>query len=203
MKVIVIGTRNAGKIREIVRLWSDLPVHLLTLENFPDLPSIVEDGTTFHENARKKAVEIARWTGFWALGEDSGLEVDALGGAPGVYSARYSGEKATDASNNLKLIATLQGIPPERRQARYRAVAVMAGSGKIIAEAEGVCEGTIVDVSLGSGGFGYDPHFVPQAAPGRTMAELGLDEKNRISHRAQAMTRLRESLLRVLDSRKG
>lgn len=190
---IVIASSNAGKIREIRRALRDVPADLVVRE---DLPDVVEDGATFAENARKKAVAAAKHTGLWALADDSGLEVDALGGAPGVHSARWSGEGA--AGNNAKLLARLAGVPQEARTARFRAVvAVAAPDGSLVAEAQGCCEGRIGFELRGTGGFGYDPLFVVPDL-GRTMAELGPDEKDAISHRGRALRELRGPLTRAL-----
>lgn len=190
---LVIASKNPGKIREIRRICADLPVTVLEVGG---LPEVVEDGSSFSENARKKAVAIARHTGRWALADDSGLEVDALGGAPGIQSARWSG--AGDEANNDKLLAELREVPAPARTARYRAVVVVAApDGRIVAEADGACEGLIGFERRGTGGFGYDPLFVlPEH--GRTMAELDPDLKNAISHRGRALRRLREPLTRAL-----
>jgi XTP/dITP diphosphohydrolase len=192
---IVIASRNKGKIREIRQIYADLPVAIV---EHSDLPDVVEDGDSFSANARKKAVEIARHTGKWALADDSGLEVDALGGAPGIHSARWSG--GGDEANNDKLLAELREIPPPARTARYRAVVVIASpEGRVVAEADGACEGLIGLVRKGTGGFGYDPLFVvPQF--GLTMAELPSETKHSISHRGEALRRLREPLTRALAS---
>jgi XTP/dITP diphosphohydrolase len=190
---IVIASKNKGKIREIRQIYADLPVAIVEA---PDLPDVVEDGDSFSANARKKALEIARHTGKWALADDSGLEVDALRGAPGIHSARWSG--GGDEANNDKLLAELRDIPAPARTARYRAVVVVAApDGRVVAEADGACEGIIGFERRGSGGFGYDPYFVvPQF--GRTMAELPAETKHSISHRGQALRRLREPLTRAL-----
>ena len=190
---IVIASKNKGKIREIRQIYADLPVSVVEVA---DLPDVVEDGDSFSSNARKKAVEIARHTGRWALADDSGLEVDALKGAPGIHSARWSG--AGDEANNDKLLRELRGVPPPARTARYRAVVVVADpSGRIIAETDGTCEGLIGFERRGGGGFGYDPLFVvPQF--GCTMAELTAETKHSISHRGEALRRLREPLTRAL-----
>ena len=191
---IVIASKNKGKIREIRQIYADLSISFIEVA---DLPDVVEDGNTFSQNARKKAVEIARHTGKWALADDSGLEVDALRGAPGIHSARWSG--GDDEANNDKLLAELRDVPPPARTARYRAVVVIAApDGRVVAEADGVCEGLIGFERKGKGGFGYDPLFViPQT--GRTMAELPADDKNALSHRGEALRRLREPLTRALD----
>lgn len=190
---IVIASKNKGKIREIRQIYADLPV---TVVEVSDLPDVVEDGDSFSANARKKAVEIARHTGKWALADDSGLEVDALKGAPGIHSARWSG--AGDEANNEKLIAELKGVPAAARTARYRAVVVIADPrGRVVAEADGACEGLIGFERKGTGGFGYDPFFVvPQF--GRTMAELPAETKHSISHRGEALRKLRGPLTRAL-----
>ena len=194
---IVIASKNKGKIREIRQIYADLPVAIVEQA---DLPDVVEDGDSFSANARKKAVEIARHTGKWALADDSGLEVDALGGAPGIHSARWSG--GGDEANNDKLLAELREVPPPARTARYRAVVVIASpDGRVVAEADGACEGLIGFVRKGTGGFGYDPLFVvPQF--GKTMAELPAETKHSISHRGEALRKLREPLTRVLSSLK-
>jgi XTP/dITP diphosphohydrolase len=192
---IVIASKNKGKIREIRQIYADLPVAIV---EHPDLPDVVEDGDTFSANARKKAIEIARHTGKWALADDSGLEVDALNGAPGIYSARWSG--GGDEANNDKLLAELREVPPPARTARYRAVVVIASpDGRVVAEADGVCDGLIGFERKGTGGFGYDPLFViPQF--GRTMAELPAETKHSISHRGEALKRLRDPLTRALGT---
>jgi XTP/dITP diphosphohydrolase len=192
---IVIASKNKGKIREIRQIYADLPVAIVEL---PDLPDVVEDGDTFSANARKKAIEISRHTGKWALADDSGLEVDALNGAPGIYSARWSG--GGDEANNDKLLAELRDVPPPARTARYRAVVVIASpDGRVVAESDGVCDGLIGFERKGTGGFGYDPLFVvPQF--GRTMAELPSETKHSISHRGEALRRLRDPLTRALNA---
>jgi len=192
---LVIASKNKGKIREIREITADLP---LTVVELADQPEVVEDGDSFSANARKKAVEIARHTGKWALADDSGLEVDALKGAPGIHSARWSG--GGDEANNDKLLSELRDVPAAARTARYRAVVVVADpQGRIVAEAEGSCEGVIGFVRKGSGGFGYDPLFiVPQF--GCSMAELSSETKHSISHRGQALRRLREPLTGALGS---
>jgi len=190
---IVIASKNKGKIREIRQIYADLPVAIV---EHPDLPEVVEDGDSFSANARKKAVEIARHTGKWALADDSGLEVDALNGAPGIHSARWSG--GGDEANNNKLLAELRDVPAPARTARYRAVVVVATpDGRVVAEADGSCEGLIGFERKGTGGFVYDPYFVvPQF--GKTMAELPAETKHSISHRGEALRRLREPLTRAI-----
>ena len=194
VREVVIASRNRGKIAEILQIFADLPVRLRSLADFPDAPEVAETGTTFAENARLKAVAAARHAKAWALADDSGLEVDALGGRPGVRSARYAGESATDPANNEKLLRELAAVPDARRTARYRAAMVLAAAdASVLAESEGACEGVIGREPKGSSGFGYDPLFILPDF-GRTMAELGLEIKNGISHRAVALRRLREKL---------
>ena len=192
---LVIASKNKGKIREIRQIFADLPLKVV---DDAALPDVVEDGDSFSANARKKAVEIARHTGSWALADDSGLEVDALRGAPGIHSARWSGQG--DEGNNEKLLAELRDVPAPARTARYRAVVVVATpDGRVVAEADGVCEGLIGFARKGTGGFGYDPLFIVPDR-GCTMAELPAEAKNRISHRAQALERIRAALTRDLGA---
>jgi len=199
---ILIATRNRGKLREVQDILAGLPVILATLDQFPDLPDAVEDADTFAGNAERKAMHYARLTGLWTLADDSGLEVDALGGAPGVYSARYSGRQGDDAANNEKLIAQLAGVPPEQRTARFRCTVALAGPEGILAAASGTFEGIIVDDPRGANGFGYDPHFlVPEL--GMTAAQLPPEHKNHISHRAQALTAIRPDIQRLLGNETG
>jgi XTP/dITP diphosphohydrolase len=220
---LFFGTTNPGKLRELRRLVAGLPIRVLSLEDLGrPVPDVEEDGHTFAENAAKKAVEFARFAGVHALADDSGLCVDALGGEPGVRSARWSeeepgpepaspvcelpgvaaaelgpvaGRAARDERNNDKLLRRLSGVPDGRRGARYVAVlAVAAPDGQVVATAEGTCPGRIGHVRRGAGGFGYDPLFLPDATAGRTMAELAAEEKDAISHRGEAFRRLRAAL---------
>jgi len=184
--VVVLATRNAGKIRELTALLSDLRLDVRSLLDVPDGPALVEDGATYADNAIAKAVAVARATGQVALADDSGLEVDALEGAPGRHSSRWLGEGATDADRNAAVVARLAGMPPERRTARFRAVVAIARPDGTVRTFEGVVEGRIADHPAGKEGFGYDPIFLVRGE-GRTMAELGSAVKNRISHRARAM----------------
>jgi XTP/dITP diphosphohydrolase len=186
-----MATRNRHKVRELAHLLADLGVEVLSLADRPDVPEVVEDGATFAANAVKKARAVAVATGLPALADDSGLEVDALGGQPGVQSARYAGgDGHDDAANNRKLLEALAGVAPARRTARFRcAVALADPAGRLGAAVEireGACEGVIIDAPRGEHGFGYDPIFlVPEL--GRTFAELTLEEKSGRSHRARAM----------------
>jgi XTP/dITP diphosphohydrolase len=190
---LVVATKNPGKLRELRALLADLPLELTAADGMPDVD---ETGADFAANAELKARAAARWSGEWALADDSGLEVDALGGAPGVHSNRFAGEGTTAAQRNRRLLELLEGTPPEARTARYRAVvAVAAPDGRIWLH-EGVCEGVLLAEPRGENGFGYDPLFyVPEY--GRTMAELPPEVKNRISHRARALAAARDVLERL------
>jgi len=200
---LLLATRNRGKVRELTQLLSGLrDLELVALDDVP-APEVIEDGETFEHNARKKAVEIARATGMLVLSDDSGLEVDALGGRPGVQSARYAGAGASDAENNAKLVAELTRLSllPEQRTARYRVVLALAAPTGPLAAAphleEGRCEGRIRLQPRGEHGFGYDPYFEP-AGHDCTMAELVPEQKNRISHRAQAAVKMQRFLERYV-----
>ena len=195
---LILASRNRKKSEEIRALLAPHDVEVVSVADFPDVPDVVEDGSTFAENAAKKAREVAVGTGHWALAEDSGLVVDALGGAPGVYSARYAGEPSDDLQNNAKLIAELTGVPPERRTAHYVChVALADPAGEIRLSAEATCRGRIVDEPRGSHGFGYDPHFlIPEYH--RTFGELGPTVKRCISHRARAFERAIPGLIQLL-----
>ncbi|MCD6082877.1 XTP/dITP diphosphatase [Candidatus Aerophobetes bacterium] len=197
---LVVATRNKDKVREIKELLSDLKVRILTHEDFPNFPSVVEDGKSLKENALKKARAIAKFTGKLALADDSGLEVEALGGAPGVFSSRFAGENATYEDNNQKLLSLLKGVPPEKRGAVFRCViAIIDPEGREVV-VEGVCRGRITEKPKGKEGFGYDPVFEPEGSE-RTFAQMSLEEKNRISHRAKALKKAKEALrkLKVLS----
>lgn len=189
LPVLVLATRNAGKVMELRPLLESAGVRLRTLADFPGAGVVEEDGDTFEANALKKARSYAAATGCLVLAEDSGLQVDALNGAPGVYSARYA---PTPAAANARVLAQLAGLPPERRTARFVTVAALAypdGPEQIF---RGTLEGRIAEAPRGTGGFGYDPIFL--LPDGRTLAELDLAEKNRISHRARALAQVQAAL---------
>lgn len=193
---MVVATTNPGKLTELRALLRDLPVEVLTVADvLGDYPAVAEDGDTFEDNARKKARVIAQATHLITLADDSGLEVDALGGRPGVRSARFAKEGATDAENNAALLAMMQDVEESQRTARFRCTIAVedpwAPEQPIVVE--GRCEGTIAPSPSGAGGFGYDPLFVVEGL-GRTMAELGAEEKNRLSHRARALAAVRPML---------
>lgn len=186
MARLVLASTNRGKLRELRQLLSGWPVELMSLADYPDAQPVVEDGDTFVKNAIKKAVSLARYSGEVALADDSGLEVDALGGRPGVLSARFAGEQGNDSANNRLLLELMADVPQEDRGARFRCAIAIAGPEGKIDTAEGACEGRIGYEPRGEGGFGYDPlFFIPEN--GCTMAELPEEVKNRLSHRAMAM----------------
>lgn len=184
---IVVATRNPDKLREIQNKLGSLPIRLLSLADFPSLREVEEDRPDLLGNAIKKAVETARATGLAALADDTGLEVEALHGAPGVISARYSGPGATHDSNCRKLLEEMQNVPAGLRQAHFRTVICLRTEDGLYC-VEGVLDGTIGFQKCGDNGFGYDPIFV--LPDGRTLAELELTEKNRVSHRARALDKL-------------
>lgn len=196
--VLVIGSRNRKKREEIVDILGDLGLELRDLTNWPDAPEVVEDGATFTDNARKKAVELARHLGQWVLGEDSGLVVPGLNGRPGVHSARYAGKQGDDAANNARLLAELAPLPDDRRAAYYVCTAVLADpSGEARAVVEGRCHGVILHELRGNNGFGYDPLFlIPEYH--RTFGELSPRVKHALSHRARALAQLRPVLRGLL-----
>lgn len=188
-KTLVLATRNAGKIKELEALLAGYGLHVLGLGDFPDIGEIEETGVTFAENSLLKARTVAQATGLVALADDSGLVVDALDGAPGVYSARYSGEGATDERNNAKLLDVLKDVPEENRGCRFvSVVAAVAPNGAELV-AEGRWEGRVLFVPRGSGGFGYDPLFLDLGL-GKSAAELAPAEKNARSHRGSALRAL-------------
>ncbi len=219
---IVVATRNPDKVREIEAILRGTDVSLASLDRFADVPAVVEDGTTLEENALKKARTVRDATGMCALADDTGLEVDALNGAPGIFSSRYAGEEGAYEANNRKLLEALAGVAADGRTARFRCVMALAltesvgarvfdrmkgaGAGDAAVThsdgrrvdalvAEGILEGRIAHAKRGSGGFGYDPVFeVPGA--GMTLAEMGPEGKNRISHRYRALVEIRELVVR-------
>lgn len=193
IRQLVLATRNRHKAQELASLLSDLGISIRTMDAFPQVPDVIEDGTTCEANAIKKAKAVSRATGLLAVADDTGLEVDALGGRPGVYAARYAGEHVTYEDNWRKLLRELSGVPHDRRTARFITVAAIASPSGEVQVAEGQLQGVITEEPAGAQGFGYDPvFFVPEL--GKTLAELSPDEKNRISHRAKAFAQVREIL---------
>src|SRR5438477_4977890 len=199
--LIVLGTRNSKKLEEIAEILGDLQAEgfeFADLSRFPQAPEVVENGSSFEANARKKASGLAKTLNQWVLGEDSGLAVPALHGRPGVQSARYSGKHGDDAANNARLLAELAPLPDDRRAAYYVCTAALADpQGEVRAVVEGHCHGVIVREARGMGGFGYDPLFlIPEYH--RTFGELSPTVKHALSHRARALGRLRPELRRLL-----
>jgi XTP/dITP diphosphohydrolase len=191
---LLIATKNAGKIREIQQLLGDLPVTLRSLNDFPAVSEPEENGQTFAENAALKARFYSQHANMWSLADDSGLEVEALGGAPGIFSARYAGENASDAVRIDKLLSELDDSGNENRRARFVcSMAVADEKGEIRFIAEGACNGTITTQSRGKNGFGYDPVFVPEGFA-ETFGELSGAIKQQISHRARAVNKIIEYL---------
>jgi len=186
---VLVSTRNAHKLVEIRQILGP-SFELLDLSSVPVLGEVEETGTTFEENAALKALAASAHFGGWVLADDSGLEVDALGGAPGVYSARFSGEGATDVTNRALLLEKLTAVPAGQRSARFRCVIALARGGEVLAHFSGAVEGAIIQSEKGAGGFGYDPLFVPEGF-GETFAELGAETKNRLSHRGRALAGLK------------
>jgi XTP/dITP diphosphohydrolase len=201
--LLVLASRNRKKLRDMELLLSDCGITLLSAADIPDLPDVEEAGDTFADNAARKAREVALHSGRWAIGDDSGLVVDALNGEPGVFSARYAGPDATDQTNNEKLLTRLAHVRPERRTARFEChLAVADPNGVIQCTAAGQCRGFILDASRGDAGFGYDPLFCIREY-NRTFAELSPLAKSVLSHRGRAMAQLRPRLLRTLREETG
>ena len=204
-KAILVATTNPGKVRELRALLGDR-VQWKSLADFPGVDEVTEDGATFAENARKKALGYARATGLWTLADDSGLVVDALDGAPGVNSARFSGDKAKGVDRKLidrrnweKLLSLLDGVPREKRTARFVCCLCLASPQEVLLETTGSVEGLITTEPVGTSGFGYDPvFFVPSL--GRTVAQLGDEEKNAVSHRGNAMRKFKPLLGELLET---
>ncbi|MFH0991558.1 MAG: RdgB/HAM1 family non-canonical purine NTP pyrophosphatase [bacterium] len=196
MKTIVLATRNNNKIIEIKTLLEGLPLEIRTLNDFPQCPALIEDGNTFKENSLKKAEQVFRFTHLPTLADDSGLEVFYLNGRPGVISARYARDRASDQENNKKLLREMKGVAPRRRHAQFRAVVTLF-SDAIHEQTQGICEGRLGEVPNGTNGFGYDPLFIPKGFS-RTYAQLTAEEKNQISHRAKALEKMKEKLQRLL-----
>ncbi len=185
---LLVATRNRNKVREIEALLADTALKVRSYRDFPTAPEVPETGQTFADNATAKAVTLAAYTGLLTIADDSGLEVDALDGRPGVMSARYAGPNATDAENNEKLLAELEGVAEPQRTARFRCAIAIATPEGLIDVVEGACEGRIAAEPRGNEGFGYDPVFVKDDMV-KTFAELPLEIKNRVSHRGRALER--------------
>lgn len=200
MQKLLIATRNKGKLRELRQMIAHLGFDICDLDSFCEIEPVQETGSTFIENASLKAAGYARQTGVLTAADDSGLEVDALGGAPGVFSARYGGDGASDPDRAAELLRQLTGVPRQARTARFvSALAIANGAAEIINISLGRCEGVIAEAPAGAGGFGYDPVFIPNGF-NQTFAELDPAVKNRISHRAQAFAHASQFLRRLTQS---
>ena len=198
IKEIVIGSGNRAKAREMAELLGELPVPVRLPDEFPELPDVAETGASFEENAVLKATTMAGALGTTVLSDDSGLEVDALDGRPGILSARYGGEEATDENKNRLLLKELESVPEEHRTARFRCVVALAGTSGVLFTSEGIVEGRIARSPNGSAGFGYDPIFVPEGHD-RSFGELGMSVKHELSHRSRAIRKMREIILEHLS----
>ncbi len=195
---LVLATRNEGKVRELAHMLQGMGVELSSLADYPEIPEIVEDGDTFLANARKKAHAVCEITGLPALADDSGLVVEALGGAPGIHSARYAGTQGDYSANNEKLLSEMANVPDGERQAAFVCAMVLAIPGGEEYDVEGRCDGEIARDYRGAEGFGFDPLFhVP--AEGKTMAELPMERKNAISHRGRALKNMKKILEGLLS----
>ena len=194
---LLIATRNKEKLKELRSILMDLNLDIVSAADMPQLPQVHEDGQTIRDNAIKKAVETAKMAKMLTLADDTGLEVDVLNGEPGVRSARFAGDDVSYHENNKKLLGLLEGIPLEKRAARFRCVVAVADETGLIEAVEGICNGTIIDEERGGGGFGYDPLFIADGQV-KTFGELSPDVKNRISHRAKALQKAWAVLSRYL-----
>ncbi|MDE1921328.1 MAG: XTP/dITP diphosphatase [Candidatus Omnitrophica bacterium] len=196
MKELIVASRNKGKVKEIIELLSDLPFKVTSLLDYPQIPDIIEDGKTYRENALKKARFVALATGKMAMADDSGIEVAALGNAPGIYSARFAGKGAGDAARNKKLFALLKGVPGSKRQARYRCViALVDCKAQELGVVQGTCSGYVTTKNIGTNGFGFDPLFLLKRY-NKTFGQLPASLKAKISHRARALKKFRILLSR-------
>ncbi len=198
MTQLVVATRNKKKLGEIRQILKGIKVKLLSLDSYKDAPFVRENGKTFKENAAKKALKLARFTGELCLGEDSGLCVDALSGAPGIYSARFSGRDKSDLKNNLKLLRLLQGLPPAKRKAHYVCAVALADKNGLLGAVEGKCFGLIGLEPKGNAGFGYDPLFyIPKYK--KTFAQMGEKLKHKMSHRYHALKKSRKIIEKYIE----
>ncbi|MBZ5534534.1 MAG: XTP/dITP diphosphatase [Acidobacteriia bacterium] len=196
---LFLATTNDGKIREIQHALEELPVVFFTLKDIKDAEICAEEKPTVLENAIYKALHYSRYSDALTLADDTGLEVEALGGAPGVHSARYAGELASDPENIEKLLRALAGVPEEKRAARFVCVMAIAFRGRLIKSFHGHCEGRILEAPQGTGGFGYDPVFLVPSL-NRTFAELTTEQKNKISHRGKALERVHDYFLYATET---
>ena len=197
---LLLATRNKHKLKEIAAILEELKLDLRSAADIPGLADVIEDAATVRDNAIKKAVETAKFAKMLTIADDTGLEVDALNGEPGVRSARYAGDDASYFENNKKLLANLQGVPSEKRTARFRCVIAIADEKGLVECVEGICNGAIIADEKGGGGFGYDPLFIADGQV-KTFAEISPDVKNRISHRGKALQKAWAVLSRYLRER--
>jgi len=196
--ILVLATYNLDKKKEIEKLLSDLPIKILSLSDFPQLPKVEEKGKSFEENAVRKAIFYAKKTGFLCLSDDSGLIVEYLNGKPGVYSARFAGKNATYRKNNEKLLSLLKGVPYKKRKAKFVCCIALADKKGLIKIVKGTCSGRIAYEIRGKYGFGYDPVFIPLGY-NKTFAELGEKIKNEISHRSRALRKIKRFMARYFE----
>ncbi|SDP83028.1 XTP/dITP diphosphatase [Desulforhopalus singaporensis] len=194
LSILVIATRNKNKLREFKEILSDLQIEICSLDDFGPIPEAIEDGQTFDENAYKKAIHTAKILGLPAIADDSGLVVEALNGEPGVFSARYAGDNATDQDNLKKVLKKLSGV--KNRKAYFQCVLSIAVPSGPALTYEGRCDGVIIDDQRGNNGFGYDPVFYFEEF-GKTFAELTMEEKNRVSHRGKALSEVKSEILMI------
>ncbi len=199
---LVVATKNKKKLREIKDLLKGVRIKVTSIDDYKNPPRIIEDGKAFHENAIKKAVKIARFTGKLTVGEDSGLCVDALSGAPGIYSSRFAGRNKSDAANNKKLLRLLEGLPQKKRGAHYVCAAALADKDGLVASVGGKCDGRIGFTPKGNSGFGYDPLFVIPKYK-KTFAQLGLKIKHQMSHRFRALTKAKKVIQKYIEKHGG
>ncbi len=199
---LVLATNNENKIREIKNLLDDLPVTIMTRDDFLEFPDVEETGTTLEENSVLKAKTIAEFCDLPALADDSGLEVDALNGAPGVYSSRYAGEDVTYADNNRKLLSEMEDVPQEKRTARFRCVIAVCWGGDDVETVGGTAEGFITEKSAGMTGFGYDPVFF-YPPENKRFSEMTIEEKNLVSHRGKALQEIRSVIMERINKTRG
>jgi XTP/dITP diphosphohydrolase len=198
VKELIVASRNKGKVGEIIALLGNLPFKVTSLLDYPQIPDIIEDGKTYRANALKKARETALATGKMAMSDDSGIEVKALGNAPGIYSARFAGEGASEKARNKKLFAMLKGVPMAKRQARYRCViALVNAKGQELGVVEGTCSGLVTTNDIGQNGFGFDSLFLLKRY-NKTFGQLPASLKAKISHRARALKKFRLLLSQVI-----
>jgi XTP/dITP diphosphohydrolase len=197
VKELIVASRNKGKVREIIELLSNLPYKVTSLLEYPHIPEIIEDGKTYRANALKKARAVALATGKMAISDDSGIEVKALGNAPGIYSARFAGEGASEKARNKKLFKMLKNVPMSKRQARYRCViALVNAKGQELGMVQGTCSGYVTTKDIGTNGFGFDSLFLLKRY-NKTFGQLPPELKAKISHRARALKKFRLLLSRV------